>query len=136
MLDVKRNGFVAEFVDEIAFPIPLQASWQQSIKETLQGREGHGKQQSKVWRSELTNGFVHLFCLVRRSCVRPNNATHGFGMERCREWRAGRNFQKCKESIEILRSLRHELPVPAHHLGSLIHLPKHRSAENGLNRLS
>ena len=135
MLDVKCNGFVTEFVDEIAFPIPLQASRQQSIKKALQGGEGHGTQQSKIWRSKLTDRTVNLLGLVERSCVRPNNATHSLGMQGLRKGRAGWDFQEGKETIQILGGLGHEVPIPAHHIGSLIHFPENWAAKHHFYRL-
>lgn len=38
MRDMERDGFVAEFADEVGLPIPLQTCWEDEIEHALQCR--------------------------------------------------------------------------------------------------
>src|SRR5271167_5156350 len=129
------DGFVWKCADEIGFPIPLHPRRIETIEHALQYRMGNRAGQVECRRLEIPDRLKHLLRLLHRSRVAPYDAAHLFIVQMLgKRWPWGYAVES-KEAIDVIRCLRHETAVPAHHLCRVFHRPQHRSAVVGAHAL-
>src|SRR5215470_3939385 len=135
MLHVERNGCVAQLIDEVRAPVPLQTWWIQGIKQALERWIRQRANQIERWRPEAAAGLEGGLSLLWPAGIAPHNATHRLVVQMFREGRPRRDGQESDEAINIFRRLGDKLTVPLHDLGCLVEWPQHRPTIDGADRV-
>src|SRR6266487_2063390 len=133
--NVLGDGFIAQRIEEIGAPIPLEARRIEGIEHTLQC--GMGNRSYKIERRLLegTDGLESLFCLLLRSRVRPDYAAHFFHVQIFRKRRCRWHSKKCKEAIKIIWSPWNKLAIPFHDVGCFAQFIEHRATIEYVDRM-
>src|ERR1035441_1482267 len=134
--DMQRDGIVREFLDEVRFPVPLQAGRIEAVEHALQHGERHGGKKLEGGAAETAHRFEDLVGLLHGAGVAPDDGAHFLEVERFGEGRGGRHRQEGEEPVDFLRRLENELAIPLHDVGSLVQFPQHRSGADDAHGMS
>src|SRR5579862_9234156 len=105
MLDMKRDRFVAQLVNEVRLPIPLQALRIEPVEHALQHREWHRREELEGRGPEGAQGFEYFIRLFKSPGMTPNDTAHLFQVQIFRKRRSRRNGKKREEAIHLFRHL-------------------------------
>ncbi len=96
-------------------------------------REGADEVQGR--RELLPDRLEGCLGQLHRPSVAPCHPTHILVVEVLGKRRSRRHDQEGEEAVEIIGCLRDELPIPAHYLGCLLHIPEHGATIDGMYRV-
>src|SRR5262245_40588971 len=111
MLHVERNSCVAQLIDEVSAPVPLQTRWIQGIKQTLEGWIRQRADQIERWWPEAADGLESCLSLLLSAGIAPYNTTHRLVVQMFREGWPRRYSQESDEATDIFRRLGDKLTV-------------------------
>lgn len=114
------DRLVGDLVEEVASPVPLQPRRVESVEEAVEHGVRHRRHELEGRRARLPNGCERLGVLVGIAGVAPHDPAHILHVDLLRERRPGRHHQEGEEAVEVFRSLREEVAVPAEHVGGLL----------------
>src|SRR5262245_64734390 len=105
MFHVQRNRFVAQLIDEVSPPVPLQPRGIQGIKQALERWIRQRANQIERWRPEAADGLEGGLRLLVPAGIAPHNPTHRLVVQMVREGWPRRYGQEREEAIDIVRRL-------------------------------
>src|SRR5215510_16398654 len=135
MLHVQRNCCVAQLIDEVSAPVPLQTRWIQGIKQALECWIRQRADQIERRRPEAADGLEGCLSLLLPAGIAPHNPAHRLVVQMFREGWPRRYAQESEEATDIFRRLGDKLTIPLHDLGCLAEWPQHRPAIDGADRV-
>ncbi len=136
VLGVPRDRLVAQLLDEIGPPVPLQARRIQRIEQAVHApaaasrpgdRAAACRPSASAWWPPPPGspGPVHD----------PHHAAHLLQVQVLRKHRRRRNRQKREEAVHVLGRVEDEVAVRLHHLGALLERPERRPRVHVLHRV-
>src|SRR5271170_3616982 len=133
MLYVKGDRLVAQLIDKVSLPIPLQIRWIEVVERALQHRVRHRLDSVKCRRTKIADRLERGVKAIFGPGVTPDYSAHTLQVEMLWKRRHGRHCQECKDAIHILRRARDELAIPAYEVRGLVEGPERRPSDNGFN---
>src|SRR4030095_15965752 len=76
VLQVQLDRLIAQLVDEIGSPVPLQAWRIEGVEHAFENRVGHWPNKVQGRRAKPTNGSKRLLRLLKWPGVTPHDPTH------------------------------------------------------------
>ena len=86
-------------------------------------------------RCKVTNRSERGIGLLDSPRVAPDHTANGLSVQRSRKSFHRRNAQKGKPAIQLDRSRRQKIRIPAEHFGRLVERPEGRSPHDRINRM-
>src|SRR5438552_926046 len=126
--NVLRNRVIAQLIEEIGAPIPLQTRWIKGVEHSLQRRMRNRPYKIERGFLESADRLESFFCFVLNSGVRPDYAAHFFHVQMFGERRCRWHGEKCKEATQIIWGTRNKLAIPFHDIGCFAQFVEHRPA--------
>src|SRR6266496_4238492 len=96
---VLRNRFVAQLIDKIGAPIPLQPRGIQRVEHALQRRLRQRTYKIESRLLESADGLEWFFGFRLRAGIRPNHAAHFFHVKMLRKRWCRRHGEKREKAI-------------------------------------
>ena len=136
MLEMSVNRRVRQFLDEVAFPIPLQALWHQSVEQGLDGRKWHDAHPIKQRRRKLAADRLHdRFGLLGGPIVRGDERANRRTPQLFRERIGRRHGLEAHERAEFEGRTADKVPVPLHDRARMLAMPHDRSGVDHADRM-
>ena len=133
VLEMRRDGRVADLFEEVGPPVPLQAGRVEAIEQALHCGERHRPHVIQRGFADAAHGFGGLIRLLGRRGRAPDDPAHLLVMQVRREQGHGRHGQEGEEAAHVLRRLGDEFAVRFHDLGGLVEWPEGRARAHHLH---
>ena len=93
----------------------------------------YGADEVQGRRQKPRDRFERFLGLLHRPGVAPHHPAHVLVVEMLGKRRPGGHHQEGEETVEVIWRLRDELPIPLHHLGCFVYIPKHGASIVGMD---
>src|SRR5262249_60413579 len=108
---VLLNRRIAQFVEEVGFPIPLKARWVNWIEHAIQCRMRYRTDKIQRRLLEPANRLENFLRFFQGSGVTTHSSAHFFILEMFWTWGSGWYVQGGKKSICVVRECRDDYEI-------------------------